>query len=384
MLSFTGNWGGPGNALINIAVNGGTMSSGNSYSMGIAGSQTIAISGGGLVYANDYSFSYNSKSGLGSSRFNISGGTFATFADVDVNSGTCSALTVAGGSLLLTGGNFNVAGGTLNASFVNGGTIQSSGGNSLYAYNNGVINLNVPAAGGTFLGTMHLNLGGTNNVTFTGGGTLTANAIGNYGSNSAYTFSGPGVLLTNTANGFSLSSRTTALSVTGGAAVYVGATSVFNGTLLNATLNGGTLSTGGISLNQNSTTSGGTLTANLSNGAVFKSTSYGDSGNGASQTNITVGSGCLFADAAKFQRQAQANTLNANISSGGTVQIGALDNAGTDTISGAGLLVITTNGYNHTGPLNLNGGTLQYGSSTGNATNTIGSFKGAINLPPRP
>jgi autotransporter-associated beta strand protein len=187
----------------------------------------------------------------------------------------------------------------------------------------------------------------------------------------------------------SVSGPAFAVSVSGGAAIQAGNTAILNGAAINVTLNSGTLSMGSVAINQNSVATGGSLTANIGNGGLLKASSLSSTNPGASVVNLTVGNSGTFLDTSSLSLGTKS-VFNANISSGGTVQIngqftpggtaggsiaiagggllqaGSLAGAATTIVSGGGLFLVNGGSNSYTGSMNLSAGTLQFGTPTVN------------------
>ena len=275
---------------------------------------------------------------------NLSGGTIQTSSNsITINNGSSSGgtgnITFNGGGLV-AGGGLNVGNNghaaVLNVNF-SGGTIQESGGNSVYAQG-GTVNFNVPAAGGTVAGNLNTNFAGAAlNFSFSNGGTLnTTGYVNNLGPSSSYNVSGNGLL--NDSGVLQTSGASLALSVSGGAALSAASASIYAPCVLNATINGGTLQigSGGFAINPNSTSSGGTLTANISGGGLF-----------------SVGSGGIYTT------NAASNVLSVSASGGSQFQVGSGGigiNGGTFNATLSGGTIQTTGSFTDSGTANISFG----------------------------
>jgi fibronectin-binding autotransporter adhesin len=401
-------------------VNGGTLFGGVANAFATASSTTI--NNGGTLDLGGFSQTINSVSLAGGTlqHGSLTGAVSSTSGVINGLGGTAS-LTATAGATILTGTN-NYTGATA----VNGGTLFGGTANAFSAASTTTINNistldlgghaqtinNVFLSGGllqngNLTGAVSSSGGGidafsgTASLTTTAGTTMLVGANGYTGATNV----NGGTLLGGTANAFATNSTTTINSGgtldLGGLAQTINGVSLAGGTLQHGSLTGAVSSTGGavngLGGAAGLTTMGGTTTLlgnNIYTGAtaVNGGTLLGVAANAFATNSVTTINGGGTLDLGGFTQ-----TINSVSLAGGTLQHGSLTGAVSSTggaVNGlggaagltatAGTTILTgTNSYTGgtavngglinfnsaasfgTGPIALNGGSLQWASGTG-------------------
>jgi len=387
------------------------------------GSGSITLSGGGLRIADGSLLPTITNSIIlaagTSDAIDVGANTFTYSGNL---TGTGSLIKTGGGTLVLNGAGNNFSGQTVISAGIlqigdggadgsvpslaspNNATKNSIFDNSILAVNSSSnININLPITGsGVFiqsgLGTTTLS----NNNSFTGGvsitqGTLTLGNSGGIG----YAGAPNNVTLSSTVDA-SLVTHFGTLDLNGGSPTLAGlngaagtivtnsggnshlqqstltvggnnATSEFDGIVQDGATSKIALQkvgTGILTLTGNNTYTGGTV-IQAGSVAISNDASVGSpvAFNGGSLSLSNYTSGLSFTNAPRLNLGAFGVS---RLNSTSTITNGA--NATSLTFSGPGTLIVTGNGNTYSGGTTVNGGILQFGDNTANATGTAGSF----------
>ena len=397
-ISMTGtgtvNLAGPNSFAGGVSISSGAINISNNAALGSSSGVTLAGGVlqilGGITTSNAVPLIFNGPDVATGSLKNVSGTnvytgnvTLNTSGTVAVTTGTLTLLGALGGNGALTltspgNGQLTLSGN--NGSFGGGITVNS-----------GVLNINSATALGT--GMLTLNSGATFDNINSGVSALGTVTPETWAGN--FTFTGTNAL--NTGSGAVTLTATPTITITSATnALTVGGTigGNFGLTLASGNL---ALTNAGNTYTSPTTINGGTLNVNFSaSGATYTeaagTASYlGTVPNAAAAGNITLNGGTLeFSSsvaAATYNLSANrgialgnsggtievsTNTTGAGFGAGGVIYGGAITNAtGTTatslTISGTGTLYFSTTAvpWTYTGPTNIIGATLSYGSGGG-------------------
>jgi uncharacterized protein with beta-barrel porin domain len=367
--------GGTAQTINNVALAGGTLTSGSLTGTvtstgggigGLGGSMSLVANGGTTIVHTGNTYTGTTTVNNGAILFVPGDNSFSAASAVRINSG---------GIFLLSG---SVQ--TINAVALAGGTLEEGG-----------LTGAVTSTGGTLV-----NMFGSMSLTANGGTTTVGGFSSGY--TGATTVNNGAILLGGVANGFSAASATTVNTGgtvdLGGFAETINNVALAGGLLSNGALTGAVTSTGGtiasVGGGMNLTANGGTtafLVGNAYTGAT--TVNHGATLCSVGDNAFSAVSAMTINTGGTVNLGGTAQTINAVALAGGTLKSGLLNGAVTSTggtlDSVRGGMSLTTNGGNttvtgtntYTGPTTVNGGLLSVNGSvvsdvTVNAGGTLG------------